>query len=204
MAGLRLPHFLNYNVKMTNGLCDVILFLLVTYFQYAKGFLVSPKEKIYRTNRIENELRLSAQFEPLPIPHQKNPTSYISEIRSSNLAGIYADEAYSDVVIDLRAENSVNLMVAVSGETGSGKSLLVSKVADLVTGGKLDPTLLQRPSNGQSKELIVSTEMGEYSVNRFGLERDFSNAVLLSSSITIVWLPYFVGHQHFKGSRCRL
>lgn len=147
---------------MTNGLCHVILLLLVSHIQYTEAFPIVPREKSYPVDRMVKKLRLSAEVEEQPIPRQNDPTSYISEIRSSNLAGIHADEAYSDVVIDLQSGDSVNSMVVVTGETGSGKSLLVSKVADLVTGGKLDPMLLQRPSNGHSKESTASTEMSEY------------------------------------------
>lgn len=147
---------------MTNGLYDVILLLLVSCIQYTKAFIIIPREKNYRIRRIANELRLSAEIEAQPKPRQKAPTSYISEIRSSNLAGVHADEAYNDIVVDLRAGDSVHSMVAITGETGSGKSLLVSKVADLVTGGKLDPMLLQLPSNGQARESTASTEMSEY------------------------------------------
>lgn len=155
---------------MTDGLVYLVLFLLIACFQYTGGFPVSPSEKCYRINRVGNGLKLSAELEAQSMPRQKDPTSYISIIRSNNIAGVYADEAYNDVVIDLRTENSINSMVAVSGETGSGKSLLVSKVADLVTGGKLDMSLLQRPSkNGQSKEVVVSAEMGKYLIIILGL-----------------------------------
>jgi predicted ribonuclease YlaK len=130
--------------------------------QYTEAFPIISREKSCQIDRIVNELRLSAEIEAESTPRQKDPTSYISEIRSSNLAGVHADEAYNDVVIDLQAGDSINSMVVVTGETGSGKSLLVSKVADLVTGGKLDPMLLQRPSNGHSTESTASTEMSEY------------------------------------------
>ncbi|CAJ1952450.1 unnamed protein product [Cylindrotheca closterium] len=144
---------------MTNGLYDAILLLLVSCSQYTEAFPIFPRERSSRIDRIANDLRLSAEIEAQSGPRQKDPTSYISEIRSRNLAGVHADEAYNDVIVDLQAGDSVNSMVVVTGETGSGKSLLVSKVADLVTGGKLDPLLLQRPSNEQSKESTASTEM---------------------------------------------
>lgn len=150
---------------MTNGLCVVILLLLVTHLQYTEAFPIIPRERSYPIDRIVKQLRLSAEVEEQSIPRQNDPTSYISEIRSSNLAGIHADEAYSDVVIDLQSEDSVNSMIVVTGETGSGKSLLVSKVADLVTGGKLDPMLLQRPSDGKSNDSTASTEMSKYPRN---------------------------------------
>jgi DNA repair ATPase RecN len=41
-------------------------------------------------------------------------------------------------------------LVCVTGETGSGKSLLVSKIADLLTGGKASATLLQSARNTTS------------------------------------------------------
>lgn len=79
--------------------------------------------------------------------------SMISSIRCRNLAGIFngksetADEA-SEIVLHLDdghlldGGSSCNL-VAVTGETGSGKSLLVSKIVDLATGGKATTSLLQ-------------------------------------------------------------
>jgi len=60
-------------------------------------------------------------------------TSYIASIRSCNLAGTVSDGSESDITITLG--NGPNL-VAVTGETGSGKSLLIAKAADLLTGGK--------------------------------------------------------------------
>ncbi|KAL3945848.1 MAG: hypothetical protein SGBAC_000120 [Bacillariaceae sp.] len=102
---------------MTNGLCHVILLLLVSHIQYTEAFPIVPREKSYPVDRMVKKLRLSAEVEEQPIPRQNDPTSYISEIRSSNLAGIHADEAYSDVVIDLQSGDSVNSMVVVTGET---------------------------------------------------------------------------------------
>ena len=49
-------------------------------------------------------------------------------------------------------------LIAVTGETGTGKSLLVSKVADLVTGGKATSSLLQ---NTNAADATATVEMGK-------------------------------------------
>lgn len=46
------------------------------------------------------------------------------------------------------------------GDSGSGKSLLVSKAIDLITGGRAVPSLVP-PSNGK-QESASSVEMSEY------------------------------------------
>jgi ABC-type glutathione transport system ATPase component len=88
--------------------------------------------------------------------------SYVSMIRSCNLAGVVAatnEEGNmeeqgtgrsNDITLRFqRGSLSGSNLIAVTGETGSGKSLLVSRVADLVTGGKAASSLLQ---NSQSKD----------------------------------------------------
>jgi hypothetical protein len=66
--------------------------------------------------------------------------SRIRSIRSHNLAGVLsADEDASDIVIPFSQGTD---LVAVTGETGSGKSLLVARVVELLTGGKASSTFL--------------------------------------------------------------
>lgn len=69
-------------------------------------------------------------------------TSHIAAIRSRNLAGAVNEGSGKVITISLGAGPN---LVAVTGETGSGKSLLIAKVADLVTGGKATSTSV--PSN---------------------------------------------------------
>ncbi len=65
-----------------------------------------------------------------------------------NVITLTFDEAPID---DVQKEESLAILggnlVCITGETGSGKSLLVSKIADLLTGGKASPTLLQGSRN---------------------------------------------------------
>jgi ABC-type glutathione transport system ATPase component len=75
--------------------------------------------------------------------------SKIVSIRSRNLGG-----AINDIHVNLEDGN----LIAVTGETGSGKSLLVSKVADLVTGGKATSSLLQ---NTNATDATATVEMGK-------------------------------------------
>lgn len=93
---------------------------------------------------------------------RKSRISHVSTIRAKNLASINADDDGNEIVLDLEHDMSVegsNLMVAVTGETGSGKSLLVSKVAELVTGGKMSPSLLHVSGNKFAGP-TASVEMG--------------------------------------------
>jgi hypothetical protein len=86
--------------------------------------------------------------------------SYISRISSSNLAGLKGYES-EEIVLNLSvdAQDYSNLVV-VTGETGSGKSLLVSKVAELITGGKATPALLNAPKGTSSVDSRATVEMG--------------------------------------------
>jgi DNA repair ATPase RecN len=75
-------------------------------------------------------------------------TSHIALIRSCNLAGtVNNDGIETDITISLG--DGPNL-VAVTGETGSGKSLLIAKAADLLTGGK-----------AASSSLSSATQLGD-------------------------------------------
>ena len=91
---------------------------------------------------------------------QPSKASHIVSIRSKNLAGVkgYNNENEIFLTFEACSEISSNL-VAVTGETGSGKSLLVSKVAELVTGGKATASLLHAPK-GAAMEPKASVEMG--------------------------------------------
>ena len=87
--------------------------------------------------------------------------SYISEVTTYNLAGARtADVVSSDDNINPKNEGiSFHFdpnFVAVTGETGSGKSLLLRTAANLVLGGKASPSLI--PRNGNSARV----ELGEY------------------------------------------
>ncbi len=57
--------------------------------------------------------------------------SYITSIRSQNLAGAQSSRSDNQIVIDFQSG-----MTAITGETGSGKSLFVARALEVVTGGK--------------------------------------------------------------------
>ena len=76
-------------------------------------------------------------------------SSHIVSIKSSNIAGLI-NEGSSDIKVDFGQEAGTSL-IAITGESGTGKSLLVSKAIDLVTGGKAISSLV--PSRaGESKD----------------------------------------------------
>lgn len=88
-------------------------------------------------------------------PEEENwYNSHISSIKAYNLAGVVNQG--EDKVIHIPFGNCPNL-VAVTGETGSGKSLLIAKLADLVTGGKATASLL--PTSNSNNVAII--EMGK-------------------------------------------
>ena len=126
------------------------------------------------------------QLETTTAPiESKRKISRISFIRCENLAGMtngqrtttleenngdhHADEEDDVIVLnfDTRIENNnededgclFGNLVSITGETGSGKSLLVSKVADLVTGGKASISLLQ--SSTVTSEMTPPTATAE-------------------------------------------
>ena len=79
--------------------------------------------------------------------------SHIVSIKSHNFAGtVNDDEANPDVEIDF---GSKACLVAITGESGTGKSLLVSKALDVVTGGKVVNTLVQGPHQESWIEMTV-------------------------------------------------
>ena len=116
----------------------------------------------------ENEqLETTTTTTTTPIESKKK-ISRISIIRCGNLAGMtngqstttleenngdhHVDEEDDVIVLNFDGIENNNEdedrclfgnLVSITGETGSGKSLLVSKVADLVTGGKASVSLLQ-------------------------------------------------------------
>lgn len=90
-------------------------------------------------------------LQQLPQQSTRRRISMITSIRCRNLAGIVdtkrpTSDGKSEIVLNLDSvdtEKSSCNLVAVTGETGSGKSLLVSKIVDLATGGKATASLLR-------------------------------------------------------------
>jgi len=79
-------------------------------------------------------------------------TSHIVAVKSHNIAGVVNDTGCSDIEIDF---GSASCLVAITGESGTGKSLLVSKALDVVTGGKATNTLVQDADKESWIELTV-------------------------------------------------
>jgi DNA repair ATPase RecN len=80
-----------------------------------------------------------------PHPIIVTKKSRICQIRCQNLAGITTmrtrETSEEDVNVVLQLDRNITNekdsdLIAITGETGSGKSLLIGRVADLVTGGK--------------------------------------------------------------------
>jgi len=72
--------------------------------------------------------------------------SYIETIKVRNFGGIIngnRENGQEDVTIQVGREPN---LVVVTGETGSGKSLLVAKVIEYIMGCKASPSII--PSNG--------------------------------------------------------
>ena len=79
--------------------------------------------------------------------------SFISSIKSKNLAGMVSNDGSNDeICIHLGDEPN---LVAVTGETGSGKSVLIAKVASLVTGGTANPTMVPQSASEASVEMTI-------------------------------------------------
>jgi len=78
-------------------------------------------------------------------------SSHIVSIKSSNIAGLI-NEGDRDIKVDFGQEAGTSL-IAITGESGTGKSLLVSKAIDLVTGGKAISSLVpSRAGEGKNEE----------------------------------------------------
>ena len=79
-------------------------------------------------------------------------SSHIVSIKSSNIAGLINEGDDRDIEVDFGQEAGTSL-IAITGESGTGKSLLVSKAIDLVTGGKAISSLVpSRAGEGKNEE----------------------------------------------------
>ena len=83
---------------------------------------------------------------------EASQASHIVSVKSHNIAGMVNEAESPDVEIDF---GSKACLVAISGESGAGKSLLVSKALDMVTGGKAMNTLVHDPQNESRIDLTV-------------------------------------------------
>ena len=87
-------------------------------------------------------------------------SSHIVSIKSTNIAGMISEKEDADIQVDFGNDAG---LIAITGESGTGKSLLVSKAIDLVTGGKAVSSLVVSSSTGQScdEERLSSVELSK-------------------------------------------
>ena len=94
-------------------------------------------------------------------PHDESPVvtkSQILSIRSRNLAGVVNSESSAEEEnrdIHIPFQDGQNL-VAVMGETGSGKSLLVARVVELLTGGKASSSFVAAQQSSAFVEMEIA------------------------------------------------
>lgn len=91
----------------------------------------------------------------------RDECSHIVSITSRNIAGMKNDDNTDEITVRFASlDDTAAGFVAVTGESGSGKSLLVSKAIDLVTGGKVVASLLPS-SAGDGGESETVVDLGE-------------------------------------------
>lgn len=98
-------------------------------------------------------------------PLHLNRSSHIVSITSRNIAGM-RNEDNNQIVVNLipnedESPTTTSGLIAITGESGSGKSVLVSKAIDLVTGGKAVATLLPPAGIDMGESSESSVEMGK-------------------------------------------
>lgn len=117
----------------------------------------------YSKRRILESCRPTNGHDVPLAPQQSNSASHIVSITSRNIAGI-KNQDNSDG-IDIRFtpldETAAAGLVAITGESGSGKSLLISKAIDLVTGGKVAASLLSSSGVDGEETPEACVELGE-------------------------------------------
>jgi len=98
-----------------------------------------------------------------------NLKSYISRIKVSNFAGMVgtpdqnvASNECSEGVYDESIQIDLSPgLVAITGETGSGKSLLLNKAVNLAVGGKANNIIQNKEDNEGDFSKEIRVEMGK-------------------------------------------
>jgi DNA repair ATPase RecN len=119
--------------------------------------------------------------------------NYIASIRSQNLAGAQSSRKDNQIIIDLQ-----NGMTAITGETGSGKSLFVARALEVVTGGKgISAALLGSKNSEDAKveePVVVELELnlcGHYLkaakafLKTIGVDVPSTGMILLKRSLVV-------------------
>lgn len=146
------------------ALVILILLLAASLEAFQLAFVAGPQStKCYLTgrNKILGNCRLGAMSSVESIGDNIHATSNIVSITSRNIAGMKNDDDTDEITVRFTPPDYTAAgFVAVTGESGSGKSLLVSKAIDLVTGGKVVASLLP-PSAGDGGESETAVDLGE-------------------------------------------
>jgi predicted ribonuclease YlaK len=148
---------------MTGLLCFSLILIGVHSLSPTHIFSHSRRQHTCRARQQPSSWSFYAQINEIEQPQKRKDTevltsSHISTIKVFNLAGVVNEGA--EKVITIVLGDRPNL-VAVTGETGCGKSLLFAQCASLVSGGKASASLL--PNAGDDTEKAASVEMGKSS-----------------------------------------
>ena len=129
----------------------VLLLLFVTTTRLCSAFISrSPSPR--RNNLAVRYVCIDEHNVEVSYAADSSYTSHIAAIRSCNLAGVVDEGSEKYITISLGAGPN---LVAVTGETGSGKSLLIAKVADLITGGKATSTSVPNNTDSAVVEMVL-------------------------------------------------
>jgi DNA repair ATPase RecN len=84
-------------------------------------------------------------------PMHSHSLSFIESITCLNFAGVFDNDSQDEKI----SIPMTKRMVVVTGETGSGKSLLTSKLVDVVTGGKATASLVPKEGDTATVEITI-------------------------------------------------
>ena len=110
----------------------------------------SDLSNLKTTDEFVSEVENSFHEQPRVALAQSKTMSQIRTIRSRHLVGIVNSADGKDIVISF--EDDQNL-IAITGETASGKSLLIARVVELLMGGKAAYTIVASVILGMGRAL---------------------------------------------------
>ncbi|KAL3777277.1 hypothetical protein ACHAW5_006346 [Stephanodiscus triporus] len=111
-------------------------------------------------NENENESESESENDGRSRRRAAGSSGHIVSIRSSNIAGMIGDGGEDGSSSEIRVDfGSEACFVAVTGESGSGKSLLISKAIDLIVGGKAVSSLAPSSSSAEGGGPPSSVEL---------------------------------------------
>ena len=139
----------------------VLILQQVSAFSPTTGRKIRYSSNIKRRNGFDDVWwAVGGHDDDLDLTCAGHESSHIVSIKSTNIAGMISEKEDADIQVDFGNEAG---LVAITGESGTGKSLLVSKAIDLVTGGKAVSSLVVSSSIGQScdEERLSSVELSK-------------------------------------------